>query len=99
MYIDKETSNRFDSEGTHIFFVWATQLTFSFRLNCASKIVRMSANKVVIAASTTSSTPVPVGLAAIAASNQQQAPVVESVKKMARKDKEYLWELDSQVKG
>jgi hypothetical protein len=48
----------------------------------------MSANKIVL------------NISAPVASVQQQTVVpAESAKKMARKDKEFLWELDSQVKG
>lgn len=48
----------------------------------------MSANKIVL------------NISAPVSSVQQQTIVpVESAKKMARKDKEFLWELDSQVKG
>ncbi len=50
----------------------------------------MSANKIVLV----SSNSVPVS-----AVQQQPAASTESAKKMARKDKEFLWELDSQVKG
>ena len=48
----------------------------------------MSANKIVL------------NISAPVSSVQQQTVVpAESAKKMARKDKEFLWELDSQVKG
>ena len=66
----------------------------------------MSANKVVVvgppSASTTTATPVPAGstgMAALSALHQQQSqsqPIVESVKKM---DKKNLNDLDLQVKG
>lgn len=50
----------------------------------------MSANKIALISSNT----VPV-----LSVQQQSAGQAESAKKMARKDKEFLWELDSQVKG
>lgn len=51
----------------------------------------MSSNKIVLVSSNS---------APVSTSGQQQIVVpAESAKKMARKDKEFLWELDSQVKG
>ena len=49
----------------------------------------MSANKIVL------------NISAPVSSVQQQITAIpaESAKKMARKDKEFLWELDSHVKG
>lgn len=51
----------------------------------------MSSTKIVLV-------PTPVSTTTVQQQQQTAAPV-ESAKKMARKDKEFLWELDSQVKG
>lgn len=56
-----------------------------------------SSNKIISTAAVSNPTPVP--LAVLQPAQQQSALAAESAKKMARKDKEFLTELDSQVKG
>lgn len=54
----------------------------------------MSSNKVIISGAVPHSTPALLQQPTLMSSAAEQ-----SAKKMARKDKEFLWELDSQVKG
>ncbi len=53
----------------------------------------MSSNKVIISGAVPHSTPV------VQQPTLMSSAAEQSAKKMARKDKEFLWELDSQVKG
>lgn len=53
----------------------------------------MSSNKVIISGALPHSTP------ALQQPTLMSSAAEQSAKKMARKDKEFLWELDSQVKG